>query len=301
MKKYGALIALGFAVLFGVLAVFMANRLMTQKAPEVIANKARESLAVTKIVIAAKDINIGTPLTSDLLTMAEWPKANVPKGALYGIDEIKDRVAVTKLSAGEPLLKAELAEPGSGAGLVALIPLGARAMSIRVDEVIGVAGFILPNTYVDVVHVDTDTNNKQDQSSIIIEKVKVLAIAQETYTDEEGGKAKIVRTVTLQLTPEEATLLALKTRKGSIHLLLRSPLEEKSPTPPPKPVVVKKKVAPPPPPPPPKPKAVPELQPRIIVMPKPEPPKPKVVEVYRGVKKDVVEFPDVESEEITKK
>jgi pilus assembly protein CpaB len=292
MKKYGALIALGFAVLFGVLAVFMANRLMTPKATQALTEK-KEALQVTKIVIAAKEINIGTPLTADLLTMAEWPKANVPKGALYGVNEINGRVAVTRLSAGEPLLKAELAEPGSGSGLVALIPLGARAMSIRVDEVIGVAGFILPNTYVDVVHVDTDNQNKQDTSSIILERVKVLAIAQETYTDEEGGKAKVVRTVTLQLTPEEATVLALKTRKGSIHLLLRSPLEEKAPPPPPKPVV-KKKVAP-------KPRPVTELKSRVIVLPKQEPPKPKVVEVYRGVDKKVVEFPNVESDEVTNK
>ena len=286
MKKYGALIALGFAVLFGVLAVFLADRLMTQKTPEVLA-QAKEPLAVTRIVIAAKEINIGTPLTPDLLTLAEWPKANVPKGAIYSFDEVKDRVAVSRLSPGSPLLKAELAEPGSGAGLVALIHLGFRAMTIRVDEVIGVAGFILPNTYVDVVHVDTDADQKQEMASIILERVQVLAIAQEAYTDEKGGKAKVVRTVTLQLTPEEATLLALKTRKGSIHLLLRSPLEEKAPEPPPKPVV-KKKVTP-------KPKPVTELKSRVIVPPKPEPTRPKV-EVYRGVKKEVVEVPNVESE-----
>lgn len=293
MKKYGALIALGFAVLFGVGAVWLANRMMVQKTPQVIADM-KEPLPVTKIVIAAKDIDTGTLLTDDALTLAEWPKANVPKGAFSGIAELKGRVAVTRLSAGEPLLKAELADSGSGAGLVAMIPPGARAMSIRVDEVIGVAGFILPNTFVDVVHVDTETESKKDTSKIILEKVKVLAIAQEAYNEEEGGKAKIVRTVTLQLTPEEATLLALKTRRGSIHLLLRSPLEEKAPPQPPPPPVVKKKFVP-------KAKPVTELKSRVIVLPTPEPPKPKQVEVYRGVKKDVVEFPNVESEEITKK
>lgn len=300
MKKYGALIALGFAVLFGVAAVLLANRMMNKKS-EVIA-QARETLPVTKIVIAARDIDIGTPLTDEVLTMAEWPKANVPKGAIYTTAEVKGRVAVSKLSAGEPLLKAELADPGSGAGLVALIPSGTRAMSIRVDEVIGVAGFILPNTFVDVVHVDTDNDQQQDVSSIILQRVKVLAIAQETYTDDEGGKAKVVRTVTLQLTPEEATLLALKTRKGSIHLLLRSPLEEKvelAPPPPP----VKKKVAKARPKPQPKPQVqaqpepVPVLKTRVITPPAPAKPK---VEVYRGVKKEVVEVPNVESDETVK-
>jgi pilus assembly protein CpaB len=287
MKKYGALIALGLAILFGVSAVWLANRMMTKKAPEVAA-EVKETLPVTKIVIAARDIETGTLLTDQFLTLAEWPKANVPKGAFYEVAELNGRVAVTKLHAGSPLLKAELADPGSGAGLVALIPQGTRAMSIRVDEVIGVAGFILPNSYVDVVHVDTDNVKKIDVSDIILEKVKVLAIAQETYTDEEGGKAKIVRTVTLELTPKEATLLALKTRKGSIHLLLRNPLEEKrgaavDPSP-----AVKAAY---------RPKAVPTLESRVTH----PPATPHTVEVIRGSNREDIKFKNVESEDILNK
>ena len=287
MKKYGALTALCLAVIFGGLAVWLANRMMTQKIPEVV-TEVKETLPVSKIVIAAQDIDIGTPLNEKVLTVSEWPKSNVPKGAFTAdeISRLSDRVAVSKLHAGSPLLKAELADPGSGAGLVALLPKGTRAMSIRVDEVIGVAGFILPNTFVDVVHVDTDNAKHKDVSNIILKKVKVIAIAQETYSDEEGGKAKIVRTVTLQLTPEEATLLALKTRKGNIHLLLRNPLEEKEDEVAP-PVELKKVTTA---------KAVPTLRSQVSY-PKPAPHK---VEIIRGAQREDIRFQDIASENIIK-
>jgi pilus assembly protein CpaB len=282
MKKYGALIALGVAIIFGVLAVFLANQWMTNQVPAEVRTEFKEQLPVTMIVIAATDIPIGTPLTGAVLTKAKWPKANVPKGAFHEIAELEGRVAVSKLTAGTPLLKAELAEAGSGAGLVALIPRGTRAMSIRVDEVIGVAGFILPGTFVDVVHVDTE--KKKDVSSIILEKIQVLAIAQEAYAGEEGGKATIVRTVTLLLKPEEATLLALKTRRGSIHLLLRSPLEEKKAEVIAKPKPKAKK----------RPKPIPVLKSRIS-SPRPT---PHTVEIIRGSERENVRFKHVGSEQI---
>ncbi|MEN8135419.1 MAG: Flp pilus assembly protein CpaB [Thermodesulfobacteriota bacterium] len=280
MKKYGALIALGVAIIFGVLAVFLANKWMTSQVPEV-RTETREQLPTTSIVIAAKDIPIGTPLSDAVLTLAKWPKANVPKGAFHTTTELEGRVMVTRLSAGEPLLKAELADPGSGAGLVATIPKGTRAMSIRVDEVIGVAGFIQPDTFVDIVHVDAD--KKKNRSKIILERIKVLAIAQENYTEEEGGKAKVVRTVTLLLKPKEATLLALKTRKGSIHLLLRNPLEDIEEK-----VVAKKPKAKK------RSKPVPVLKSRVS-SPRPSPHK---VEIIRGARREDVRFKNVESEDI---
>jgi pilus assembly protein CpaB len=112
---------------------------------------------------------------------------------------------------------------------VALIKPGMRAMAIRVDEVVGVGGFILPNTFVDVISID-EKAKRTKIAETFLRKVEVLAIAQETFIEE--GKPKVVRTVTMELTPEDAELLAEKTHEGPIRLVLRNPLDEKE-TPPP--------------------------------------------------------------------
>jgi len=278
MKKYGTVIALGLAVLFGIVAVLLANRwLSTQTAEEKVVMK--EEVPLSEIVIANQDLDIGTMLTEQNITLAKWPKANVPKGAFHGTEELKNRVAVTKLVAGEPILAAELAAPGSGIGLVALIPEGKRAMTIRVDEVIGVAGFILPNTFVDVIAVGDPQSNQPREVKTILKRIKVLAIAQETFTEE--GKAKIVRTVTMELTPQETEKLALQTHQGAIHLVLRNPLEEEEKE---KPVVrVAKKRT----------RSVPTLRPRVVA-PRPS---PHDVEIIRGSNREKVRFKNVESEE----
>jgi pilus assembly protein CpaB len=282
MKKYGTVIALGLAVVFGALAVWLASQWLQAKASDE-KKMVREAVPLTGIVIAAQDLEIGTPLGKQNLTIAQWPKANVPKGAFDNIDLVAGRVAVTKLSAGEPLLAAELAEPGSGVGLVALIPPGMRAMSIRVDEVIGVSGFILPNTFVDVIAVGSPAENKQREAKTILEKVKVLAIAQETTTEE--GKAKVVKTVTMELRPKDAEKLALQTHLASIHLILRNPLDDlETPPPAPEPVkVVKRKPAPAPKP--------------VAASPTPPPPG-YTVEVIKGSKSpEKVKFKSASSDE----
>lgn len=231
MKKYSTLIVLGMALVCGGLAVWFTSQWMQAKTAEG-QLLSQPSLPMTRIVIAAQDLEIGTLLSTDNLTLADWPQSNVPKGAFKEIEAVAGRVAVTRLSAGEPLRAAELAAPDSGAGLVALIPPGRRAMSIKVDEVSGVAGFILPNTYVDVISVDYKSNRETREAKTILKKIKVLAIAQETTT--EKGKAKIVKSVTLELLPKEAETLALHSILGSIHLILRNPLELKEEEPLPK-------------------------------------------------------------------
>jgi pilus assembly protein CpaB len=221
MKKYGTVIALGLAVLFGVVAVILVNKwLSSQTSAAPVARS--ESVPLTKIVVAATDLTVGARLSAENLAEVDWPKANVPKGAFQNISDVEGRATITKMVAGTPVLGAELAAPGSGAGLVAVIKPGMRAMAIKVNEVTGVGGFILPNTFVDVIALDKGRG--LDTAKTLLQKVEVLAIAQETFVEE--GKAKVVRTVTLELDPKDAENLALQTKKGDIQLVLRNPLDE---------------------------------------------------------------------------
>lgn len=234
-EKYGTIIALALAVIFGVIAVILVNQWLSSKASQTTVTPA-ESISITEIVVAATDVSIGTRLDKTHLAMAQWPKASVPKGAFENIEQVVGRVSVNKMVTGTPILAAELAAPNSGAGLVATIKPGMRAMAIRVDEVVGVGGFILPNTFVDIISIDEKSRGTREAKTFL-RKVEVLAIAQETYIEE--GKPKIVRTVTLEIDPEDAEMLAEKTHEGPIQLILRNPLDEKE-TPPPVKKVVKR-------------------------------------------------------------
>ena len=231
MKKYGTLIALAVAIIFGIAAVFLANQWMSARVTDqkvVI----KEQAPMAKIVIAGLDLDMGTLLSEKNLSLVAWPKANIPKGAFTSLDSIVGRVASTKVIAGTPLIDRQLAAPGSGVGLVASIKPGKRAMTIRVDEVVGVGGFILPNTFVDILSVQ----GKGKVAETVFKRIEVLAIAQETFVEE--GKAKVVRTVTLELTPKQAERMAEVTHKGPIHMVLLNPAEEdfmppEKPAPPP--------------------------------------------------------------------
>lgn len=223
MKKYGTLIALAVAVIFGIIAVVLANKwLSSQVTEDTVVIK--EQVPLTQVVIAGKDLDMGSMLTEENLTIADWPRANAPKGTFSKVEEVAGRVTVTKMVAGTPIVAAELAAPGSGVGLVALIEPGMRAMTIRVDEVIGVGGFILPNTFVDVISVETAGNSRA--ASTILKRIEVMAVAQETFVEE--GKAQLVRTVTLEVTPKQAETLAATINKNPIHLVLRNPVETDS-------------------------------------------------------------------------
>ena len=222
MKRYGALIALVLALGFGTLAVVLANRWLSSRNPAV-KTAAGDTLPATAVVVAAKDLPVGTKLSAQALAVTDWPRASVPKGAFSDPKQGESRVNVNRLAAGEPILSTELAPAGSAAGMVALIGQGKRAMAIRVDEVTGVGGFVLPETHVDVINVE-NLKNDQKKVRIILQDVRVLAIAQETYV--ENGKAKVVKTVTLEVTPRQAETLALGTHEGSINLVLRNPMEK---------------------------------------------------------------------------
>jgi pilus assembly protein CpaB len=206
MKQYGTLIALAVAVIFGIVAVILANQwLSTQVSDEKVVIQESKT-PMTKIVVAAQDLDIGSVLNEQTLALTDWPKANAPKGAFTKIEEVKDRVTVTRVVAGVPIVAAELAAPGSGAGLVASIEPGMRAMAIKVNEVVGVAGFVLPNTFVDIISVQGNV------ARTVLKRIEVLAIAQQTFVEE--GKAKVVSTVTLELSPKQVLLLSETIPKG---------------------------------------------------------------------------------------
>jgi pilus assembly protein CpaB len=232
MKKYGTLIALAVAVIFGIIAVILANRWLSTQVPDDNVVIQREQIPITKIVVAGQDLDIGSKLTDQNLLLVDWPKANVPKGAFEKVEDVSERVTVNKVFAGVPIVAAELAAPGSGVGLVASIKPGMRAMAIRVNEVVGVAGFVLPNTFVDIISV------QKNVAETVLKRVEVLAIAQQTFVEE--GKAKIVSTVTLELTPKQVLKIAETVDKGSLTLALLNPAEnmEEPPKPEPKPAKV---------------------------------------------------------------
>ncbi|WP_305041474.1 Flp pilus assembly protein CpaB [Geoalkalibacter sp.] len=280
MKKYGAVLALSVAILSGLFAVVLANRWLSRQTPPEVAVIQQEAVPTARVVIAARDLEVGTPLSAANLTLADWPRGGVPQGSFSDVAACEGRVAVARLRAGHPVLAADLAAPGSGPGLVAAIAPGHRAMAIRVDEVIGVGGFILPNTYVDVIAID-DQGNKAVKARTLLERIEVLAIAQETTN--EDGKPKVVKTVTLKLSPEQAEKLALQTSQGSVQLALRNPLDEVAPQLAPQVAQV-------------------EAPPAQVYRPRPrapQPPKapPFAVEVIRRSDAEEIKFKNVESEE----
>jgi len=279
MNKYRGLIAFSVAIVFGLLAVVLANKWLATRDKRTTTVAVQDTIPLARVVVAARDLGVGTPLNKEVLTLAEWPKANLPKGAFYDVSALEKRVAVTRLLAGQPVVDAALAVPGSGAGLVAKIPTGKRAMSIRVDEITGVAGFVLPDTSVDLILIESEGRQKKN-SRTLLKNIKVLAIAQEAV--KEDGKAKIVHTVTLELEPKQAELLALKINTGTIHLALRTPLDNDE-----KPVILAEK---------PTAKTKTTVRPkRVYYTPKP---KAYTVEVLRGATKpEKVKFKHLNSDE----
>ena len=218
MKNPRAFLMIVISIGIGLGAVVLASRWVSQQA----------TLASSKIVVAAQDIDLGTPLTPQMLKVADWPKGNVPAGATEDIKTLDTRVVKTSLLRGEPVLESKLAPLGATGGLSAVIKEGNRAMTVRVNDVVGVAGFALPGNYVDIVVNTEDESVKADNvnksiSKIVLEHILVLAVAQEQNRDET--KPRVVNAVTLEVTPEQAEKLDLARSVGSLSLVLRNQID----------------------------------------------------------------------------
>jgi pilus assembly protein CpaB len=222
MKNKRAFIVMTVAILFGLAAVVSASRWLLNQ----------PGGANGRIVVAAADISLGQRLSPEMFKLAEWPTDSVPKGAFTDPQKLDGRVLKTNILIGEPVVETRLAPQGTQGGLSAVITEGKRALTVRVNDVIGVAGFALPGNYVDIIvsmQKDPGPNpNGREQaiSKIVLERILVLAVAQEVNRDET--KPKVVNAVTLEVTPEQAEKLDLARSVGTLSLALRNQVDPQS-------------------------------------------------------------------------
>ena len=188
------------------------------------------SLPTTPVVVAGVDLPLGTELRRDDLRVIAWPAEAVPAGSFKDPQELVGRGLIQSLTANEAVLPGKLSPVGSGAGLPPVIPEGKRAVSVRVNDVIGVAGYVLPGTHVDVLATVSPTNQDTDMTSkVVLTNVLVLASGTKIEQDVEQNKPVSVSVVTLLVDPMEAERLTLASTEGKIQLALRNPLDKTAP------------------------------------------------------------------------
>lgn len=198
---------------FGLGAVYLAKNWLDDNQP----GELQEGLA--KVVVINAPLVTGSIIEKKHLTIASLPESMVPKGALTNIDEASGMVVKHKLFAGDILHTGRIAKKGEGSSLASLIGLNMRAVSIRVNDVVGVAGFILPGNRVDILLTSSDK-----QTEVVLSNIKILAVDQRASNDE--NKPQIVRAVTLEVDLEQAEALMTAKSRGSIQLALRNPKDE---------------------------------------------------------------------------
>jgi pilus assembly protein CpaB len=222
MNRTRIVMVFGVAVLLGLLASLGVYRFLAQKGR--MAEQAR--LQTVGIVVASGDIPLGSTITADQVAIAAWPKDRYPKDALSDVKSVAGKVAMREFVRGEPVVESKLVPTQQVGGVLSLkIPPGMRAFSVRVDEVVGVGGFIVPDARVDVIVTTSGAGREEEQiSKIVLENIQVLAVGQimEQIKEQKGSKPAAVHTVTLAVLPEDAEKLALASNDGRIQLVLRN-------------------------------------------------------------------------------
>jgi len=225
MKRYRPLVFFGIALVLALVTSVLVfswmqnekNRLMAAPIP-VIKNP--------QVLVVTADLAWGTKLTPEMMQMQEVPAGMLPEGHFTSLEAIKDRVLRVDVKRNELLLESKLAPVGTTGGVAAVTDPNKRAMSVKVDDVIGVAGFIKPNDRVDVMVTIEPENGKQSQtiSKMILENVKVLAAGTQMERKGKDEEPIQVQVITLEVEVEEAEKLALASTQGRLRLALRNPL-----------------------------------------------------------------------------
>ena len=209
------------AVVFGLVAAVSVSRYLSS------------AQAYTKdlnnVVVAKVGIQPGEKIIAEQLEVVQFPRTAMPDGVFESADKLVGRVAVVNVAAREPITDFKLAPEGSAGGLSAMIPEGYRAMTVKVDDVVGVSGFVMPGALVDVVVVinPVDTGGPQNPiSKIVLQNIKVLANGQNIDRPKNDREAEAVKAVTLQVTPEQAEKLALASTEGKLQLVMRNGVDQ---------------------------------------------------------------------------
>jgi pilus assembly protein CpaB len=184
--------------------------------------KMKEAVATTNVVVAAQDLPTGTVINSTQVKTVSWPAGSMPQGTFPSSDQVVGRMVLERVATGEPVTAAKLVPVGGPTGILTYkIPEGHRAMTVAVDQVSGVAGFITPGTKVDVVLSVTPPGGQQPISKIVLQDVPVLAIGQVISQEKKDEKPQVVPTVTMDVTPDDAEKLAVASTQGRLQLVLR--------------------------------------------------------------------------------
>ncbi|HVL58672.1 MAG TPA: Flp pilus assembly protein CpaB [Burkholderiaceae bacterium] len=212
MRGTRGILMLTLSIVAGLAAVLLAARWLA----------VQQASGQTHIVVAARDLDLGQPLNGSMLSLVPWPSHSVPQEAFRDTKLLQGRVLRSQLVRGEPVLEPKLAPVGTKGGLSAVIAQGRRAITVKVNEVVGVAGFALPGNYVDVL-VNTQDEQNRPVSKIVLERILVLAVAQEASRDDT--KPRVVNAVTLEVTPEQAERIDLSRSVGTLSLVLRNQID----------------------------------------------------------------------------
>ncbi|WP_066156552.1 Flp pilus assembly protein CpaB [Hydrogenophaga pseudoflava] len=283
MQSKRAIFMLVLSLLAGAAAVVLAARWLGQQA----------SGERTQVLVATRDLDLGQAISPEMLQPVAWPSGNVPAGSFTDPQLLDGRVVRNSIFKGEPVLEPKLAPEGTKAGLDSIIKPGHRAISVKVNEVVGVAGFLAPGSYVDLL-VNIRDDRDTAISRVVLERIMVLAVAQEARRPDET-KARVVNAVTLEVTPEQAEKIDLARNVGTLSLMLRNQVDTKDDVntagvrredlfgdakPAPAPVVAAAPVR----------RAAPRPAPRPVAAVAPAAPPAPTVEVIRGTQKSSASF-----------
>jgi len=216
-QRFISVLVFAFVVAAG--ASLLLYRLMASRAPS------KANVVTAKVIVAGHNLDLGTMIKDTDLKVGEW-SGTIPPGSILKKEDAVGRGVVSAMYEGEPILESRLAPKGAGAGLPSMIPPGMRAVAVHVNEVVGVAGFVVPGMRVDVLISGNPPNagSQGAQTKTLLQNIEVLSAGQEYKKDVEG-KPISVQVINLLVTPQQAEQLSLAANQTTIQLILRNPLD----------------------------------------------------------------------------